>query len=797
MARTKQTARKSTGGRAPRKFLLAEPSTDGTTRALVLKFLQLPRAGADPSVQRREAGAATPHLLREADESFPHVLREAGSSVSSSLAADATRAPTAARIEGLSAAGFAALIAAGGGRAALEGKTTAWVKYNVVLPQTAVAKKAFTALLSAGGGGGASGGAGGGGGGGGAALVGPASVFLSHAYDYIFLDAVDAAAAWEARAPPRAGGHFFYFDLAIVNQHSQHAVVPFPVLRDEFGASVAAIGHTLFLLDYDAPVSLTRAWCVFEAATALACGAAFEVIMAPRCAGAFALALAGDFPSLVRKTCTVDVAAATAREAADRDNIFRVINEELGGFLRVNQLVVGALRAWMAGAGRAALAALPPPERAASVLQRALSRLLQDQGDLEGALALASEARAATAAAAVAAREDALKATHNLAVLQLARGVLPEAAALATEARDGRGALLGPRHVDTLASALLHARVMADVGSLGEASSALASVVSAASAELGVGHEITLAALHAAAGVAWALRRGGAARALYREALEGRLTALGEEHPDTLESRQDLAVALYEGGELREAAALCGAVLASKRRAQGDEHPDTLLCRANYGVLLADAGDVDNAAPHLEAALGGLRRVLGPAHPDTLAALAAAGAVLAQLGAAEEAEALLREALAGQRGAAAAAAAAAAAVGAEAAPGALTDALPTLVNLSRLLSARRGEGPVAEARALAAEALSAARAAFGEEGGHPDVDAAAAALAAANTAATAATAAAAPHTHALQRVVYAKLSPTCNLCGRKGSPGAYAMTCAPCDYDECGECHDARAVSGT
>ena len=447
-----------TGGRAPRKFIAAtggaeEATNSSAAAAVVLRFLDQ----ALPLATPRAAEAAT-----AADASL---LRAPGASVYASLAEDALRAPTAACVAGLSAAGFAALVAAGGGRAALEGKTTAWVKHNVVLPLTAEAKVAFADSLRAGAG------AGSGGGGGAdadaaAALVGDATVFLSHAYDYFFLDAVDAAAAWEAGAPRAGGGpHFFYFDLAVVNQHGQSAVVPFEVLKREFGRSVARVAHVIFLLDYDAPVSLERAWCVFEAATALASGARFEVVMPPRCAAAFAAALERDFASLVRKTCAVDVARAAAREPADRENIFRVIREDLGGFLRVNQLVVGALRDWMASAGRAALGAIAPAARATSVLQRTLSRLLQDQGDLAGARALMAEARAACAAAAAApgagahAREDALKAAHNLAGLELACGALGEAGALVEEAAEGREELLGADDADALASRLLRARV--------------------------------------------------------------------------------------------------------------------------------------------------------------------------------------------------------------------------------------------------------------------------------------------------------------------------------------------------
>jgi hypothetical protein len=285
-------------------------------------------------------------------------------------------------------AGFRALVADAGGRGALAGRSTQWLKHNFVLPATEAARQSYAEVLCARAGEEAQ------------ALVGRATAFLSHAYDYRVLDLIDAAEAWELRNPRQgSGAHYFYYDLCVVSQHSQSAIVPFDVLRNEFGRSVRGIGRTLFLLDFDAPISLSRAWCVFEAATALAFGVPFEIIMPPRDAQAFALALETQTDTLVTKTCAIDVERATAREAEDEANIKRLVRESLGGFLSVNQLVTGAMRRWMAGEGSAALRALPQPQRAASVLQRVLSRLLADQGDLQGAQGLMEEALSACAAA--------------------------------------------------------------------------------------------------------------------------------------------------------------------------------------------------------------------------------------------------------------------------------------------------------------------------------------------------------------------------------------------------------------
>jgi hypothetical protein len=271
-------------------------------------------------------------------------------------------------ILGVSLAAFDVVIAAAGGRAALGGKTTEWLKHNFVLAATASRQCEYSSILPA-------------------ELVGTANVFLSHAYDYAFLDAVDAMVTW-ARCHPRPDGtpHFFYFDLLVVNQHGQDAVVPFEVLRDEFGAGVRGVGHTLFLLDFEHPVSLTRTWCVFEAATSLACGARFEVIMASRSVAAFEGALSRDFDAVVTKMCAIDVESAKATKAADQENVSRAILE-IGGPLRVNQMILDSLREWMAKAGAAMLATMPEGlERAAAA--QSLAKLFIAMGRFEDAVPL-------------------------------------------------------------------------------------------------------------------------------------------------------------------------------------------------------------------------------------------------------------------------------------------------------------------------------------------------------------------------------------------------------------------------
>ena len=330
---------------------------------------------------------------------------------------------------GISLAGFCSLIDACGGRAELEGKSTAWVKLNVVIPATATAKSPFTALMDG-------------------AHVAPATAFISHAYDDEFLGLVDSIAALEAR---EGTSSFYYFDLLLVNQHGEGAKVPFEALRDEFGKSVRAIGRTLLYLRWADPIPLRRAWCVFEMGITLTVGKGLKVIMPPADVASFMQALKNDFESLTYKTCRVRVEEAEAREADDLVNIKRAIVEG-GGFLKTNQLVIGAMQGWMAEEARVALGVMPAEERGASALISRLANLLYTQGKLGEAEPLYREAMSARRRTQGDEHPDTLDSINNLALLLQTQGKRAEALEIFRQELEVRRRVLGEGHPSTLRS---------------------------------------------------------------------------------------------------------------------------------------------------------------------------------------------------------------------------------------------------------------------------------------------------------------------------------------------------------
>lgn len=90
--------------------------------------------------------------------------------------------------------------------------------------------------------------------------IGPASVFVSHAYTYDFADVVEVILLHEESFP----NSFYWFDPFCMNQPDEY-VISTEVLEKQFGEQIKGIGKTIIVASlWHEPQFLARAWCLFE-----------------------------------------------------------------------------------------------------------------------------------------------------------------------------------------------------------------------------------------------------------------------------------------------------------------------------------------------------------------------------------------------------------------------------------------------------------------------------------------------------------------------------------------------------
>ncbi|KAL1503881.1 hypothetical protein AB1Y20_012344 [Prymnesium parvum] len=370
-----------------------------------------------------------------------------------------------------------------------------------------------------------------------------------------------------------------------------------------------------------APSAITRAWCIFELATALARRCALHVVLSPADVDGLEALLLERFEELAGLLAGVNARDAQVSQADDREYILQQVARYEGGLGAITASVCDALRGWLAEEGRAAVARLSAEERGTSALPAKLGLMLLEQGKLEEAEPLLREAAEARRAALGDRHEETLSSINNLAGLLLEQGRREEAEGLYREALQARRETLGDRHESTLTTMSNLGSLLNDQGRLEEAAGLYREALEARRETLGDRHADTLTSINNLGSLLHDQGERKEAAALYREALEARRETLGERHPHTLTSINNLAGLLQEEGRLDEADALYREALEARRETLGDRHPATVTLINNLGMLRQAQGRLDEAEALYREALAVWRETLGDEHPHTLIGL--------------------------------------------------------------------------------------------------------------------------------------------------------------------------------
>jgi hypothetical protein len=151
-----------------------------------------------------------------------------------------------------------------GGRPAFEGLTTSQVKRRFIMPETSASKQSLCDQLRCGG----------------DPRVQEAQWFVSHAWQYQFLDVVSSLQLFLA-SEPDGGTATLWFDAFSTSQHDTYARSPLWWQRT-FVNAIGRMGRLLMVLTpWTNPVTLTRAWCILELFACCNSRSRFEVAMPP------------------------------------------------------------------------------------------------------------------------------------------------------------------------------------------------------------------------------------------------------------------------------------------------------------------------------------------------------------------------------------------------------------------------------------------------------------------------------------------------------------------------------------
>ncbi len=456
-----------------------------------------------------------------------------------------------------------------GGRSAFEGLTTSDVCDNVIKPATGHVQVSYCEML----------------------MdqqedeewltVGPAQVFISHAWAYKFLDVVDALFFHFKNKQ----NIFIWFDLFSVNQH-QTQYRDFQWWTTTFQQSISEIGYTVMVLSpWQNPLPLTRAWCLWELYSAVETKSRFEIALSENEQKHFFGDLATDVDGcLLKMFSCINVEKSQAFKQEDRDRIFQAIRNTIG-FSQLNAIVFNRLREWIVAVTEVEVS------KCTSSLEEEYSANFVRTLGLKIALAhiydhllgasdvserILTECITEYRAKSDITHRDALTAMNNLAALKQKRGDFKSAVELLDECLGISQIVLGKDDVNTLATMTNLASVHQDLKNFEKAES------------------------------------------LYLEALDGYEHRCGIENRDTLTAMSNIGMLYLDIGKLDEAQRLLENCLLHLRRIFGSQDPSTLTVMNNLAMIYKERPErLEEAEFLLRQCLEGETIQFGLEHPTT------------------------------------------------------------------------------------------------------------------------------------------------------------------------------------
>ncbi|EQC29229.1 hypothetical protein SDRG_13102 [Saprolegnia diclina VS20] len=470
---------------------------------------------------------------------------------------------------GVSLRYFHHLIEACGGRKKLNGLTTAQVCFDYIVPLTKSTELSLVDHLASD-----------------ASMrhfVSEANCYVSHAWQYLFLETVDSLDTFFADQG-LADDAVLWFCVFNNNQHLVHSYL-FEYWSSTFKTQLAAIGNVVMIMHpWNDPVVLRRSWCVFEVYVAVTMQARFEMAMAP---GQLELLV----QDMLRPDALKDMLGTIKSEASettvpsDRDGIFELIRAETS-FMAVDRLIFSTISDWMKRTLTAQIASgLLPLDEAHRHL--CLANIHATEFDYPAVLSAASRARLLFGSSDV---RD-VHYVHVIAHVGLASCGVGEPETTWRPIFENLLALDGFEPATVCYVRNAYARALIIVKHAAEAYAVCCETYALSLVHLGPLHTLTIATMAILGRSSYNLNDFDQAIPWFRKCLGAQLTLLGSDHPDTVYTRDYLGIICFRRGQLAEAKALFEETNAVRARIHGPLHDQTTAALLNLAVACHYLGD--------------------------------------------------------------------------------------------------------------------------------------------------------------------------------------------------------------
>ncbi|KAJ3040475.1 Kinesin light chain 3 [Rhizophlyctis rosea] len=516
---------------------------------------------------------------------------------------------------------FKTFITQCGGRQALCGLTTAQICQQFVKPRTTLDQSFCDTLLTTT-----------------PLVVSTSNWFISHCWQYTFLEVVDAIHAYFRDRG--LSNVVLWFDLFSLPQHIRVKVAA-DWLKNTFMDAISSMKNVLMVITaLDKPLTLTRAWCIFELYAAISTKSEFDV----------ALPTAQLFEIQTLKIVTsVNTRKSKATEEDDLRAIQHAIQETVG-FTNLDKSIVSALELWMVRAlelfaeygerrtRESYWAAKSEVRRAA--FHMVLARLCEDVEMYDKAEQIYRYNLYRFTGTLGEYHTWSVEMLLGLGSVYKGRKQYDSAVQLYVDALEGCRKALGEHHVDTLTIMANLAEVHQLMKEYAKGEELCRVGWESSKRTLGADHHLTVKMEMLLAELNCSMGNPKKAVELLLDSLPRRKgRAEGQNQPDTIATEHALAQAYKEDGEWTVAKELYQSCLDGIREHFGADHPATLEARNELGLVYIKLGNLEAARLMLEDGLHICQRTLPVDDPLTLRFMSNLALAYDSMGTGNEAEA--------------------------------------------------------------------------------------------------------------------------------------------------------------
>ncbi|KAJ3020222.1 UNVERIFIED_CONTAM: hypothetical protein HDU68_010276 [Siphonaria sp. JEL0065] len=527
-----------------------------------------------------------------------------------SLYAEQASAATTITTSGITFDHILELIDSWGGRAALQGKTTVQVCNLHIKPATAKRglslcqqylrhEDTFD-------------------------LVRESRWFVSHQWNTLFLDTVDAIGDFMARCGLDTTSTHLWIDLFST---SQHGVQPKSLdwFSKEFPNAIKKIGNTVLVLDPLDLSTLKRTWCLYQ--LSFSSPKSFQIAMSPTNREKFMMSLKEDpIPFHDTLIKTVQSTTSETTDPRDKESIVTSIENSAIGFSELDSFVVRLILGWTKNQMTREIEAnvySDPVEGVewmislAAILKRQ-GLLTQAQDALRESLRVQKLIFGASDGRTVSTAVELADVLQNAGDSEEAEQIYLESwdiCMLAVVGKLGWGLDL----LEFISAGLVV--VYEDLNRISDCEAWLKSIVKTLKAKLGEENATTLRSMNVLGEWYRKQDRNKEAKTVLSECVEGQTRVLGSHHPDTLASINNLALVLLNLGFLQKSAELLSSCLELERQNLGENHASTLTIMENLATVYIKQIRYTDAEQLLMLAINGYSATIGSSHHNTISAI--------------------------------------------------------------------------------------------------------------------------------------------------------------------------------